>query len=157
LVSAGILAKVVSHPQTVNLGKEDDDGSEKEEGADDLEQGVIPEQQSPESSDNLSPTNPVFSEEVRSSLVSAGILAKVVSHPQTVNLGKEDDDGGDLGIIPDIQALADPALIPKQSEEMKMKTPSVAGESLANVVTHLQTVTPKLLANVVSHLQKEKH
>ena len=58
LVSAGILAKVVSHPKTVNLGKEDDDGSEKEEGADDLEQGVIPEQQSLKSSDNISPTNP---------------------------------------------------------------------------------------------------
>ena len=94
-----------------------------------MEQGVIPEHRS---SDSISPMNAAFSEEGRSSLVPAGILAKVVFHPQTVNLRKEDDDSGDLGIIPETQAPADPAVIPKQSEEMK--TSLVAAESLANVV-----------------------
>ena len=70
-----------------------------------------------------SPINPAImpnqSEEEKSSSVSAGILAKVVSHLLTVDLRKEDDDAGkDLGIIPEIQAPTDPAIVPKQSEEI---------------------------------------
>ena len=87
------------------------------------------------------PINPAIipnqSEEEKSFSVSAGILAKVVSHLLTVDLRKEDDDAGkDLGIIPEIQAPTDPAIVPKQSEEII--TSSSEAKSTANVVSHLQ-------------------
>ena len=57
---------------------------------DDWDRGVIPESQSP---DIRSPTNSAIMPKEKTSSVSAGILAKVVSHLQTANIKKEDDDG----------------------------------------------------------------
>ena len=72
--------KAVSHLQTVNLRKEEKDDD------DDLEREVFPGNPS---LDIRSPIHPAImpkqSKEEKSSLVSAGILAKVVSHLPAVS------------------------------------------------------------------------